>query len=277
MITEPEASWEADDGGAGGSGPGDDGQGGGGWSTGGWSDGGRSGRRAPVPGPRSEVLAGLPPRPSRLRRLPGWLWGVLAGVLATSLAGASLAFAGALPQRHHGPDLHGYRLGQSPCAGHVFDAFGAAVRSADGAPWPAVFEHTPELDRARCGFVAQGAGSQGSKTSYDIQVDVLLHHRTDPAAEFEAERSVDPSNLEVATRSRAVPGLGDEAYLLTFDDPLRILEVRSGGAVIVLRLGAATTPYGTGPDTEQPDLPDLDRLTPPLVDAARAIMAGMAS
>jgi hypothetical protein len=230
------------------------------------------------------VIEGLPPRPSRLAqvpgrlaRLPGWLWGALAGAVAVSLAGASLAYAGVLPQRHPGPDLHGYRLGQSPCAAHAFDAFGDTIGAADTEVWPAVFEHTPALDRAHCGYIAKGARSQGESTSYDIDVEVDLHRRTDPAAEFDAEKGVDPSSLQYATRTTPVTRLGDEAYLLSFDDPVRILKVRSGGAVITLRVNASTQPYGTGPDSEEPDLPDLSRLTPGLVAAARTIMADMAS
>ncbi|MEW1865653.1 hypothetical protein AB0399_35655 [Streptomyces sp. NPDC088194] len=278
MITEPEESWEAEEGDSAYGRPhADDARpalngprGGGDWGEG-------SGRRALLPGPRPEVMAGLPPRPSPLGKLPGWLRGALGGVLVASLAGAALAYAGVLPQRHRGPDMHGYRIGQNPCTAYAFDAFGTAVKSTDSGVWPAVFEHTARLDRAQCGFVAQGTPTQGTKTSYTVQVDVTLHRYSDPAAEFDAERSVDPSNLRVTTRTRAVPRLGDKAYLLSFDDPTRILEVLSGGAVITLRLESTTTAYGTGPDTEPPDLPDLDRLTPSLAAAARAIMTTMAS
>ncbi|SEG74722.1 hypothetical protein SAMN05216223_109271 [Actinacidiphila yanglinensis] len=259
MITEPEASWDTGDGG--GTGRQD-------------VTGGAGGL---LPGPRSEVIEGVPPGPGRVARLPGWVWGALGGALAVTLAGAGLAYAGVLPQHRPAPDLHGYRLGQSPCGAHTFDALSSAVAPRSSGVWPAVFEHTPQLDRAQCVFLANDARTRGGTTSYDLQVEVDLHRRTDPAPEFDAERSVDPSTLKVATRTTTTPHLGDRAYLLEFDTPTRILKVRSGGAVVTLRLEATTTPYGTGPDTEAPDLPDLGRLTPALTDAARAILTTLAA
>lgn len=247
MITEPEPSWEVG-----------------------------AGRPYPSPAPAAEVLNDLRPRRGRQARRPAWLAGALAGALGASVVWAGLAYAGAAPRRHTTPDLHGYRIGQSPCAAHAFDPLVRAVGARTTSVTPAVFEHASALDRAQCSFSARSTLPSGAVADFTVQVDIGLHQRTDPRAEFDSERAVDPQSLEVAAHTEPIAHLGDEAYLLAFDNPLRILKVRDGGAVITLRLVSDTDPGGVGPDTQPPDLPDLDRLTPALADVVRAMTAVMA-
>ncbi len=226
----------------------------------------------------------MAPRGAPPWRRPPWLWGALAGAVAASAVWAApLAHGGSAQDSR--PDLHGYAIGFSPCAGRPFDALATAVRARTTSTAPASFAHGPALDRARCTFTAAGALDQGWATSYTVRATVDLHKLTDPRAEFEDERALDTTSLTVADSTAEVPGLGDKAYSLTFGDQTQ-LKVLSGGAVITLRLTAASRWAGSGAgptpgdlvsDTpQQPDTSDLGGYTPQLAGAARAMMAALA-
>jgi hypothetical protein len=238
-------------------------------------------RRAEV----ADVVDDLGSRAGRPWRRPPWLWGALAGAAAASAVWAGPALAGAAPHQAGPPDLHGYRIGYSPCSGHAFDALATALRARTTRTAPASFAHGPAVDRAQCVFSADTAADEGWATGYAVQASVDLHHLTDPRAEFEDERALDTTSLTVADSTTEVPGVGDDAYSLSFGDETQILKVLRGGAVITLRLTAATRWVGSGAspapgdlvsDTPQPPRsPDLPRFTPGLATTARAVLAAL--
>lgn len=217
-------------------------------------------------------------------RRPPWLWGALAGAAAASAIWAS-PLAGAAPHRAAPPDLHGYRIGYSPCSGRPFDALTTAVGAATTSTAPASFTHGPAVDRARCTFTADAAPDHGWATGYTVLTSVDLHKVTDPRAEFEDERALDTTSLAVADTTTEVPGLGDDACTLSFGDETQILKVLRGGAVVTLRLtadsrwagpGASPAPGDLVSDTPLPPrTPDLPGLTPALAAAARTVLTAL--
>lgn len=215
--------------------------------------------------------------------LPSW-WprpgtparAALAGAVAASVLWGGAAYAAMALHGATGPDLHGYAIGYSPCAGQVFDPLARAVGAVSTGTAPAVFAHSPSLDRAQCGFSADAPGGPApagpapgtasaagtghnpgsapdsgtvpdigaaprsakdpARTTYRVDAVVALHRLSDPRREFHDERALDPVSLVPADRVAAVRGLGDEAYALTFGDRTQMLKVRHGGAVLTLRL-----------------------------------------
>lgn len=233
----------------------------------------------------ADVVGGLGPRAdTRPWRRPPWLWGALAGAAAASAIWAGPALAGA-PHHASPPDLHGYRIGYSPCSGRPFDALITAVGAATTGTAPASFAHGPAVDRARCTFTAGAVPEHDWATVYVVETSVDLHKLADPRAEFEDERALDTTSLTVADSTIEVPHLGDDAYALSFGDETQILKVLRGGAVVTLRLTAATRWVGPGASPAPGDLvsdtplpprtPDLSHFGPALTTAARTVLTAL--
>lgn len=211
----------------------------------------------------------------RDRRL--WAWG-LGGVLL-----ASAVWAGGLrayDAHHNGrPDMHGYVLGDSPCAGATLKPLTDALGVTDAQTVsPAAAHLGPALDQIRCTLSATAPIRQGGTASYEAFVTIDLHKRTDPHAEFEDQRGLDSANLAPAESTRPVPDLGDEAYLLTISEQTQELKVRHGGAVFTLTLTGYNT-FTVSDDTVNAlhgaNLPssDIGQFRPALVEAMRKVMA----
>jgi hypothetical protein len=215
--------------------------------------------------------------PGRIRARGPWLWGALAGAAAVCAVWAGTASAAGSPAP--GPDLHGMRIGSSPCAGGTFGALLRAVGAGSGIADPAVFSHGPALDSARCDFAVQAPARRGAATAtrYDVAVSVDLHKTVDPRPEFDDQHGLDPETLAPADRTTALPGLGDEAYALALADGSEAVRVLRGGAVVTLRLTAAAVPRTEGAPG-RPGAADAgtNDLTPALASAARTVLATLA-
>jgi hypothetical protein len=239
------------------------------------------------PGPAPDVVddyrRGGPSRPVA----PPWLWGALAGAVAASAVWAVLLVTGVGPYHDNRPDLHGYRIDGSPCAGGTFSALAKAVKATGSEATPASIVHGTAVDRAQCTFSANASPAVGWTTSYAVDLSVDLHKLADTRQEFEQERSFDTSSLTVADHSVPVRGLGDEAYALTFTGEAQELKVLRGGAVITMRLTAHTfwsgSGYGPGPDgvvadtAALPGTPGLSAFRPALTATARTLLATLKS
>lgn len=205
----------------------------------------------------------------------GWVWGV-GGIVV-----ASAAWAGGLQayHAHHatGPDLHGYALGASPCAGSTLKPLTDALKTDDAqAVSPAAVHLGEALDQIRCTLSAASPLPHGGTARYEVFVTIDLHKQTDPKAEFEDQHDLNPVDISPVEATTTVPGLGDEAYLLTVSDQTRDLEVLDGGAVFTLTL----TGYNKLPVSDDtlnalhtPDVSaDVGRFQPAMVDAMREMM-----
>jgi hypothetical protein len=219
----------------------------------------------------------------RGRRRP-WPW-VVGTAAATCAVGALVLQAVGYGQART-PDLHGYHLG-SPCAGDTLgplaDAFGMKAIQAGTA----TVQHGPAVDAVQCAMGGRSRYDTYRIGDYSVIATVQLHKKTDPTAEFEdAARGnadvVDPLAQEGGRRterSRPVDGLGDEAFLLTFEDHLMLM-ARHGGAVFVLNLRAAyqlatDRPLDAdGLQTLSP--PPITRFAPALERSMRQMMAAAA-
>ncbi|WP_327290257.1 hypothetical protein [Streptomyces sp. NBC_01198] len=215
------------------------------------------------------------PRWGGLRR--PWVWGAGGVLLASALwAGGLRAWAVA----HDGPpDLHGYALGDSPCAGDTLAPLTTALHAADtAAVSPAAARLGPALDQIRCTLSVGAPGGPDSTDRYEIFVTIDLHKRTDPRPEFEDQARVDATDLTPVESVRRVTGLGDEAVAQTLSRQSEELKVLHGGAVFTVTLTGYSTEY-LSDDTlaalhggPRHLSSDVGRFESALVDAMRNVM-----
>lgn len=227
----------------------------------------------------AEVIsdADRPPRWGGARR--PWAWGVAGVLLASAVwAGGLRAWSVA----HDGPpDLHGYVLGDSPCAGGTLAPLTSALRAADSAAVsPAAARLGPALDQIRCTLSVGAPDGEGDMDRYEIFVTIDLHKRTDPRAEFEDQARVDGADLTPVESVRRVTGLGDEAVAQTLTRQSEELKVLHGGAVFTLTLTGYSADY-VSEDTlgalhggPRHLASDVGRFESALVDAMRNVMKG---
>lgn len=238
--------------------------------------------------PLAEVIGdpGSEPRPAAARG--GWgrrplVWGLGGVVLASAVwAGGVRAY-----ERHRGggPDMHGYVLADSPCAGRTLAPLTTALHVTDAqSVSPAAVHLGHALDQIRCTVSAAAPAAEGDTGTarYELFVGVDLHKATDPRPDFDDQRGLDTTDLAPVDSVTAVPGLGDEAYLLTISAQTQELRVLHGGAVFTLTV----TGYNSGALTVSPDdlnalhggdggsAADMTRLQPALIGSMRDVMAG---
>jgi hypothetical protein len=218
-----------------------------------------------------ETLAGEGGRPLTPRGRP-LLW-ALGGALA-----ASVLWAGGLYAYHsQGPDLRGYRVAHDLCAEAHLTALSAAL-GPKRSPH-AVGDEQPALDRSVCSVdmgPAPGAGPSPDAplTHSTVHISYDLYLTSDPEAEFETGLSaLEPDG--VLFQQRAVPGLGDRAYLVTgAPGEATRLVILDGQADLALDVRSYTE-YGHGPGAGNQFLPapvDRSVIEPALVHDARLLM-----
>jgi hypothetical protein len=213
----------------------------------------------------------------RVRR--PWVWGA-GGVLL-----ASAVWAGGLrvwAAQHDGrPDLHGYVLGDSPCAGGTLAPLTTSLHADQtAAVTPAAARLGPALDQIRCTLSVDAHDGAGGSAHYDVYVTIDLHKRTDPRPEFEDQAQIDGTDLTPVKSARAVPGLGDEAVAQMLSRQSEELKVLHGGAVFTLTLTGYSSDHvsedtlgalhGGPPHVAS----DVGRFEPQLIDAMRNVMKG---
>ncbi|WP_051951223.1 hypothetical protein [Actinacidiphila yeochonensis] len=242
---------------------------------------GRAGRRpARRAGERGRRARG--PSPPARRLLPSdrpWAWALVGALAASAVwAGAGTVWEGS---HRSTPDLHGYRIAGNLCTHEVLHPLFAATPTPEFTAWPAEMSTGPALDRAQCAAVSAGDPSTTRpSTDFVATVSVELHKKTDPGPEFHDTRAQALQSLERADTVTAVPGIGDEAYLLTIVPSQIELKVRHGGAVIAVAFSLRTTAPADGTDSGSvgehdpaPAQPDISRYRDPILATGRAVMA----
>ncbi|MEU1350903.1 hypothetical protein [Streptomyces sp. NPDC005795] len=224
-------------------------------------------------------------RPPRAPR-PGarWLWALGGVVVASAVWGAVLVADGS---RDGAPDLHGYRLGQDPCAAVGLKSIGAAIAPREsGTRFESGILRHDALDRAQC-YIPLRAESQRQRSDkgwlvdYTVTIKIALHKKTDPRAEFEATRGATDFGVDPETDVEAVPELGERAYVLSVEGGDQELRVLDGGAVLSLSISASLNWEGEGDNGEAPDgdveLPDLAPHKAAMISDMRDLMSTLQS
>ncbi|MGW7574036.1 hypothetical protein [Streptomyces sp. NPDC054765] len=161
------------------------------------------------------------------RGVSGWLWAIGGAVAASAIWGSVLFATGGFSS-HPNPDLAGYAYTGDLCADTSMTPFEDAhfktkattgTTSKDANP-----QHTgaqlKSLDTMSCNVsLEQENASSSAYSSTWLYNTVTLHRETDPAPEFaDGYRSYEKQDTSVGYKVEAVPGLGDEAYLVTRKD-----------------------------------------------------------
>jgi hypothetical protein len=209
-----------------------------------------------------------------------WVWGVGGVVLASAVWAGGVRWWSV---QHDGrPDLHGYVLGDSPCAGPTLKPLTDALKAVDSEPVsPAAARLGTALDQIRCTLSVGAAAGEGATDRYEVFVTIDLHRRTDPRAEFDDLVRVNGADLTPVEFAHRVAGLGDEAVAQTLSRQSEELKVLHGGAVFTLTLTGYSTD-SISDDTRnalhggpRSLTPDVGRFEPALVEAMRNVMKGL--
>jgi hypothetical protein len=218
------------------------------------------------------------PRPPVLGSANRRLWVVgLGGILVASAVWAAGLYAYGPSHHSATPDMHGYRLADSPCAGDTLKPLIDAVKATNTqSVSPAVVHLGPALDQIRCTIETTSPIPRGGGTArYEIVVTVDLHKKTDPGPEFEDQRNLDTADLIPVESTESVPDLGDGAYLLTISQGSQQLKVLHGGAVFTVTLNGYTYLPAAINTRENGSTPtDLRNFQPALIGAVRNVMKG---
>lgn len=216
-----------------------------------------------------------PPAAERVARRP-WLWALGGAVVASAVwAGGLSAFGG-----DRLPDTRGYRVDVELCEDAKLAALTRELGKKADSP-PATMREHGAVDRANCvvPLLPSATGAKGFTMDHEVWLAVELHKKADPATEFEA--NLTPNERYegvVSNRAEAVPGLGDEAFLVSDDEDFSapLLKVRDGGAVFTLQVSVSVGFSGDGepPDGDFPQ-PDVSGLEPLMIEDMRELMSAL--
>lgn len=213
-----------------------------------------------------------------------WRWALGGALLASALwAGAWWAVA---PQDDR-PAMR-YALPASLCDEAKLPVLARLAEVGGWEDTPRLWEH-PGVDQALCMLRKQPPGSEepgpAPSLSYEVQVSVALHKRTDPEPEFGADPGA-TSWIGAGSQSpRSVPGLGEQALISEAEyGKWWRLTVLDGGAVFTLNVttwldGAgdavdAEVAVGAGPRTDLPE-PDSDAIQAAMIDDMHGLMKAL--
>ncbi|MET9882354.1 hypothetical protein ABZZ20_04200 [Streptomyces sp. NPDC006430] len=191
-----------------------------------------------------------------------WLWALGGAVLASAVWAGLLA----VQDRFADAPRIAYRQTEDLCKVPLPAVFRSTAVLAEGTSRHG--EH-PALDWSYC---AHEASYVEGRTSYEVQVAVQLHKKTDPRPEFGAG----PPSIggiggfgDMAGTGAAkeqVPGLGERALLHRWTGGTR-LQVIDGGAVFTLSVHW----FGESNDSR----PDEDAVQAAMIEDMRALMAAL--
>ncbi|MFI1261320.1 MULTISPECIES: hypothetical protein [Streptomyces] len=188
----------------------------------------------PVPGGGYGYPAGgipsPPPGPPGAREgagrgKAGWLWAI-GGAVAASAIWASVLFATGGFSDGADPDLAGYGYTDDLCAKTSLTPFEnahfkikASTSAKDANPQhTGAQQNTMDTMSCNVSLEPQNAGSSDYSSTW-MYSTVTLHKKSDPAPEFaDSYRSYEKQEASTRYTVEAVPGIADEAYLVTRQD-----------------------------------------------------------
>lgn len=182
------------------------------------------------------------------------LWAVVGAVVASAAWGGVLLLR---KSGHDTADLRGYTVKNDLCAVTDLSAFKTRYPQPDDSP-SKYSSKGESLDQMWCNEGLKMTGSSYSD-SY-LSVEVSLHKKSDPAAEF-ADAWLGYKQHKPAYDVTAVSGFGDEAYLVTQDtvdssgsgDRYVTLAVRDGWMTYSMEWSVYATSYDSSSGKKPPD------------------------
>ncbi|MEV5592459.1 hypothetical protein [Streptomyces sp. NPDC052496] len=200
------------------------------------------------------------------------MWALGGAVAASAMGGAILFAAGAFGDAQPDPDLAGYSYTSDLCNVTSFTPFESAnykIKPAGSSSSGSSGSNTQNpqysgvqqgaLDSMWCNaeMKASDAGSNDYSSIW-VYSSATLHKKTDPTAEFaDSYRAYGSQRSSIAYKVTSVPGIGDEAYLVSRSDDTNgsyvILGVRDGWATYQITWSSFTSRSGSAkpPTTEQ--------------------------
>ncbi|NXY93359.1 hypothetical protein HYE82_02815 [Streptomyces sp. BR123] len=192
-----------------------------------------------------------------------WMWALGGAVLASAVWTALPV----LQDRSFGAPRVAYRHTEDLCKETRLDTLvktTAPVMSNHRA-----HRESPALDWSHCEYFTEW---EEKGTSYQMQIMVELHKRTDPAPEFGVAPGPFRESLSNTGEAEQVPGLGERA-LVNGKSPYTSgprLQVLDGGAVFTLSVGWLGDTDETGAGGPQPD---EDAVKAAMIEDMRILMA----
>ncbi|WP_235882729.1 hypothetical protein, partial [Streptomyces apricus] len=176
------------------------------------------------------------------------LWAAVGAVLASALWAGGILLLDPLGDD---PELAGYRARANLCSSVDYTALRAEYAEEDDSPTHNALKHEA-IDQSYCSISLKKTGSSSYSDAY-LSVQMDLHKKTDPSAEFTALWSEYHQRYEDYEVEK-VSGYGDEAYLVTEDTTTGsstggsravILAVRDGWMTYQMSWSVYTTSYET--------------------------------
>ncbi|MGW6272438.1 hypothetical protein [Streptomyces sp. NPDC055060] len=239
------------------------------------------------PGPYGQQPGpyGQPPAPPAGPRkpTPGWVWGIGGVVVASALwAGALFATGNLGSDGGSGAkaDLAGYRYTKNLCDVSPLDAFKKKYEiDLDASSTTHYGSRQKGFDLSYCSRKLKDPEADAdSYSSIYVYSTARWHKATDPEGEFASEQKAyeDQSQKTYTYKTKAVSGIGDEAYLVTDtsgsgDDDLNgmTLAVREGWFTVETRWSYYG---GTDDKTEPPTASEVEEM---LKSDTRVTMDGL--
>ncbi|MCX4671457.1 hypothetical protein OG453_33035 [Streptomyces sp. NBC_01381] len=179
---------------------------------------------AQQPGPYGQPPApvGGPPAPPAgpRRPTPGWAWGLGGVVVASALWAGALFATGNLGSGDGGDaDFAGHQYTKNLCDATKLEAFQKEYTlDTDSTATTHYGSRQKGLDQSYCSHkLKDPAAAADSYASTYVYSTARWHKTTDPAGEFASEWKAfeDQSQKTYGYTTKAVSGIGDEAYLVT--------------------------------------------------------------
>ncbi|MFD8676665.1 hypothetical protein ACFV1A_26735 [Streptomyces seoulensis] len=182
------------------------------------------------------------------------LWAVVGAVVASAAWAAGIFLIGATA---NAADLRGYAAPADLCSRADYGSFKDEYTASDTTPTHSSLKDAA-LDESYCSASLKKSGSSYAGAYLSLQID--LHKKTDPAAEFTATWK-NYERTHAGYDVGAVEDIGDEAYLVTQDTTsgtssgsrYATLAVREGWVTYTMSYSAYLSSYDSDKDPPKID------------------------
>ncbi|MEW1925369.1 hypothetical protein [Streptomyces sp. NPDC088360] len=238
------------------------------------------------PGPYGQPPAPPAPPAGPRRPTPGWVWGIGGVVVASALWAGALFATGDLGSDSGSgggdakADLGGYQYTKNLCDVSPLDAFQKKYEiDLDTASTTNYGSRQKAFDQGYCSRKLKDPDADAdSYSSTFVYSTARWHKATDPAGDFASEQKAyeDQSQKAYSYKTKAVSGIGDEAFLVTETSGTDADDLN--GMTLAVRDGWFTyqmhwSSYGGTDDKAEP--PTAAEIEEMLTSDTRAAMDGL--